>query len=156
MMLKKEKNARRSTRPSLSASLLMEGDRPSKPSKAQAQIYAQISRGLTDVLNEYELLGDLAGGSLDPSRSAGAINKSAASLLPASLAQSAGLAQSLTLGGNEGDENSAGASDKLKQALMRTLATKRAKLQTFYQRKRQLKLLEKRQKAQEKALKGES
>jgi len=30
-----------------------------KPNKAQAQIYNQISRGLTDVLMEYELLGDI-------------------------------------------------------------------------------------------------
>ena len=42
--------------------------------------------------------------------------------------------------------------EELKQALIKTLLTKRGQLQRLYQKKRQIKLIEKRQRQQEKAL----
>lgn len=90
------------------------------------------------MLHEYDLIGERAQG-----------GKVGARNLPSSLFPEIlwPLAQDLPSA-----EDAAGNTEKLKETLVRTLVTKRAKLQQLYQRKRQIKLVEKRQKQQEKAL----
>ena len=89
-------------------------------------------------MQEYELLGDFAGSfeSRHPS-SAGLFPMAAGGAAQDPEAEPAGS----TISNSE-----------LKHTLIKTLMTKRAKLQGFYQKKRQLKLVEKLQKQQERAL----
>ena len=99
--------------------------RDSKPSKAQAQIYAQIFRGLTDVLSEYELIGDMGS---DSANNFAEIQTN--SLFPAFLQQGMNnLSASAVL---EEDNRAQGSNEKLKEALVKSLVTKRVKLQQLY------------------------
>ena len=87
------------------------------------------------MLNEYELIGDMASSYCDGANGSGA-------LLPPQLSQGY-QSSGVSINGAEGNQ---GGNKELKKTLMRTLLAKRTKLQRLYQRKRQIKLIEKRQK----------
>ena len=70
-----------------------------RPSKTQEHIYGQIARGLTDVLHEFELVGDIKHSNSDDF-----YNDNLSSLLPPSILQKLNLSDSKSL---EGENSSA-------------------------------------------------
>ena len=78
-----------------------------KSSRAQEQIYAQISRGLTDVLTEYELLGDFGAHSDAPR------GGKTGTLFPTFLQQTLGLTPGSASNLEIGDPNGEGSNEKL-------------------------------------------
>ena len=70
-----------------------------RPSKTQEHIYGQIARGLTDVLHEFELVGDIKHSNSDDF-----YNDNLSSLLPPSILEKLNLGDSKSL---EGQSSSA-------------------------------------------------
>ena len=70
-----------------------------RPSKTQEHIYGQIARGLTDVLHEFELVGDIKHSNNDDF-----YNDNLSSLLPPSILQKLNLCDSKS---QEGENSSA-------------------------------------------------
>ena len=132
------------------SSSLQDSLRFERPSRAQAQIYSQIARGLNDVLMEYGLIG-----TADPSDTR--VAATFEGLFNPEQPQSYVLKGKFDDKGKflswayfnldnedcESVDSKAGNNLQIRKSLIKNLMIKREKLRTTHLRKRQLKMLEK-------------